>query len=279
MNRWKKMLSRFLNVCIIFLAAVCLILFFKITTDSDVSIGGVRFYYVVTDSMYPTIKPYSLMVVKQTDPQTLQEGDIISFVSRDPAIFGMVNTHRIYEITEADNSLAFVTMGDNNPTPDSLLVYPDEIKGKVILHTPPIKALASVFLFAGTKAGFFIVILMPLMVVAAMFFGSFLKEMQASLQQEMKELEELRSSCLMTEQEGDSHPSQIVDGSSHPSETVDGISSPSETGVGISRQEAQMLLEAYFGKSLSEITQEDIRQKLEQLETTAREEQADGETE
>lgn len=191
-DKWKRTLSRLLNVLIVFLVIICLILFFKIITNSDVSIGGVRFYYVATESMYPTIKPHAMMVVKETDPEKLEVGDIISFVSRDSAIYGQVNTHRIYAITEEDGELAFVTKGDNNPSPDTLHVYPDEIKGKVVAHTPPIKGLTSLLSFAGTKMGFFIVILMPLMLVTGMFFESFMREFRESLQREAEELEQLK---------------------------------------------------------------------------------------
>lgn len=246
MKTWKKIISRFLSVCIAFLMLICLVLFFKIITSSDVSIGGIRFYYVATNSMYPTIKPYSLMVVKEVDPQTLKEGDVISFVSRDPAIYGMVNTHRILEVTESDGSLAFVTMGDNNPAPDSFLVYPGEVRGKVVFHTPPIKAFTQVLLFAGTQVGFFIVILMPLSGILMMFLLSFLKEMRASLQREMDEIEKLKQSHM---------------------------SGPISE---MSQQEAQEILEAYFGKSLEAVTEEEIRQKLEQLEAVSGKDEADG---
>ena len=251
-DSWKRTLSRLLNVLIVFLVAVCLILFFKIITNSDVSIGGVRFYYVATESMYPTIKPHAMMVVKETDPEKLEVGDIISFVSRDPAIYGQVNTHRIYAITEEDGELAFVTKGDNNPSPDTLHVYPDEIKGKVIAHTPPIKGLTSLLSFAGTRMGFFIVILMPLMLVTGMFFSSFMREFRESLQREADELEALKQQKL-AEMEGttteNSVPEDIV--------TFSAESVPPEMAVAI--------LEKYFGKPIEEITENDINQKLKEL--------------
>ena len=298
-KRAGNIFSRVLTVLIVFLVAICMILFFKIITNEDVSIGGIRFYYVATESMYPTIKPHAMMVVKETDPEKLQEGDVISFVSRDPAIYGQVNTHRIYAITEDNGQLAFVTKGDNNPVPDSLLVYPDEIKGKVIAHTPPMKGLTSVLSFAGTRMGFFIVILLPLMLVAAMFFGSFVKEFQNSLRQETAELERLRQEQLKAQSDSMSvsdtmtqNGQQIAgaqqsfdmqiwkDAESNTSEAGQSENNDSdETAFHMEGEQVQMapdaipqelaavILEQYFGKSLGEITEEDIVVKLNSMDS------------
>lgn len=280
MNRFKSILSRLLTVIIVFLVAICLILFFKIVTNSDVSIGGIRFYYVATESMYPTIKPHAMMVVKETDPEDLKQGDIISFVSRDPAIYGLVNTHRIYEITEDNGELAFVTMGDHNPTPDSLLVYPNEIKGKVIFYTPPMKGLTSVLSFAGTKMGFFIVILMPLMLVAGMFFGSFIKEFQASLQRESEELEALRQQKLaeleaQKEEEerrrrNEGHSLRKIAAENQLELLFDMEQQVNIPTSIIPKEVAEIILEQYFGKSISEITEEDIKKKLSICDTNVK---------
>ena len=285
MSRFKSIFSRLLTVVIIFLVAICLILFFKIVTNSDVSIGGIRFYYVATESMYPTIKPNAMMVVKETDPEDLKEGDIISFVSRDPAIYGMVNTHRIYEITEDNGELAFVTMGDHNPTPDSLLVYPDEIKGKVIFYTPPMKGLTSFLSFAGTQMGFFIVILMPLMLVAGMFFGSFIKEFQASLRRETEELEALRAQKqqeleAQKEQEAREERRRLA-GNEFKLKKLEAEAQMEEV-FGMDQQKisvptselpkevAEAILERFFGKKISEITEEDITKKLAKCDTNVK---------
>ena len=289
-DSWKRTLSRLLNVLIVFLVAVCLILFFKIITNSDVSIGGVRFYYVATESMYPTIKPHAMMVVKETDPEKLEVGDIISFVSRDPAIYGQVNTHRIYAITEEDGELAFVTKGDNNPSPDTLHVYPDEIKGKVIAHTPPIKGLTSLLSFAGTKMGFFIVILMPLMLVTGMFFSSFMREFRESLQREADELEALKQQKLAEMEDMDGIdgingkiPGGDGSGAEQPGERAADVVGSDETMPEVTAEDsvteeiitfsaesvpkamAVAILEKYFGKPIEEITENDINQKLKEL--------------
>ena len=238
-----KIFSKFLTVIIVFLVIVCLILFFKIITNSDVSIFGTRFYCVTTGSMYPTIKPYSLIVVKETDPDKLKEGDIISFKSRDESIYGMTNTHRILEITEENGSKAFITMGDNNPVPDSYLVYPEDIQGKVIAHTPPIRGLTDFLAFAASPSGFIVVIIFPLVFVLLLIFRNFLltlKENNELIEQEVEEKMALNGT--------------VADDGKEP-----------EAGTGDQKEQAVRILELYFGKKLSEVTEEDIEEKLKDL--------------
>jgi signal peptidase len=239
-NKATNVFSKLLTVMIVFLVVICMILFFKTITQSEISLFGYRLYYVATESMYPTITPYSIITVKEVDSETLKEGDVISFISRQPEIYGMVNTHRIYDIVRDDEGqTAFVTMGDNNPVPDSYYVYPEEIMGKVVMHTPPLKILTNVMSFAGTKIGFFIVIILPLMLIASMFMNSFIREFQASLREEARALEELRqeqSDANAAEHEDPARPVTEAD----------------------SRQIAIQLIEGYFGKTMDEITNEDI---------------------
>lgn len=240
-----KIFSKFLTVIIVFLVIVCLILFFKLVTNSDVSIFGVRFYCVSTGSMYPTIKPYSLIVVKATDPDKLKEGDIISFISRDESIYGLTNTHRILEIIEENGSKAFVTMGDNNPVPDSNYVYPEDIVGKVVAHTPPIRGLTDFLEFAGSPTGFIVVIIFPLVFILMLIFRNFLLT--------LKENEE-----LLEKEEEEAAAGSLKD--------VATAASAEEQ-----KEAAIRILEMYFGKKLSEVTEKDIEEKLKELNGEATE--------
>lgn len=88
---------------------------------------GVSVVKVVTGSMEPSIHAGDYIVLKQTDPDELRVGDVICFYSRDSAIYGKPNTHRIVSVLD-DGS--FVTKGDANPISDSVTVPPETIIGK-----------------------------------------------------------------------------------------------------------------------------------------------------
>ncbi len=90
-------------------------------------IFGVSILRVVTGSMEPSIHEGDFIIVRKTDVSELREGDIICFYSRDSAISGMPNTHRIVRVLD-DGS--FVTKGDANRTEDPVTVSADSIIGR-----------------------------------------------------------------------------------------------------------------------------------------------------
>lgn len=91
---------------------------------------------IVTGSMEPEIKPGDVILVEKIADMegisALKIDDVIQF-QKD----GVLISHRIIEIKNADESgIQFKTKGDNNPTPDTFLVKPQDIKGEV-KHTVP----------------------------------------------------------------------------------------------------------------------------------------------
>jgi signal peptidase len=76
-------------------------------------------YTILTTSMEPGMPPGTLIIVKPTDPQAIQIGDVVTYqvTSNEPAVI----THRVIQIIESSTEGAerrFVTQGDNNGSPD-----------------------------------------------------------------------------------------------------------------------------------------------------------------
>ncbi len=177
-TRFKKIAGGILTGFIAVQMCLCIVLMLRSASGQDTHVFGYRFYYIVSPSMEPTIPVRSQIVVKKTDVKKLREGDIITFASKDPAIAGYPNTHRIEQIiTDEQGSMAFVTKGDNNPTVDDYLVYPSEIYGKVVVIAPLWKGIIQFYSFAATPIGFAVVIVMPLLLVLGAFLRSFTKEL------------------------------------------------------------------------------------------------------
>lgn len=88
---------------------------------------------VATGSMEPTIQVGDVVIVRRTDPDQLQVGDIVRYRKDNYSVI-----HRIVERQEGQDgqTLSFTTQGDNNNGPDSDPVLPDQIMGKVILTVP-----------------------------------------------------------------------------------------------------------------------------------------------
>jgi len=89
------------------------------------TVFGYRFYVVLSGSMSPTFDTGSLIAVRQTGPEAIALGDVITFRS----VHGSekITTHRVVGIEQGDG-LKFITRGDAckvndpNPTPAKNLI-------------------------------------------------------------------------------------------------------------------------------------------------------------
>ena len=119
---------------VFFVLAFSLLIFATLSrSNPDMSLFGCRFYYVLTGSMEPEIREGSFIAAREVPFEELKVGDTISFVSRDPDIEGMINSHKIYSIdTNADGVVEITTKGAANSEPDDYKVYEEDVKGKVV---------------------------------------------------------------------------------------------------------------------------------------------------
>ena len=102
-------------------------------------IAGYQEYTVVTESMEPEIPVGSLVLVKGTDPETLEKGDVVSYERvRDP---GTIITHRVVENTPDTRELT--TKGDANEAEDGSLVHYKNVIGTPVFTVPKLGYLAS----------------------------------------------------------------------------------------------------------------------------------------
>lgn len=110
----------------IFMAFFGLLFVFSILDKTvGISVGGYHVLWVKSPSMEPTIPTSSYILVKDVDSKDVNVGDVITFISDDPAIKGQFNTHRVEGITPEGQ---FTTKGDYNPGPDAYWVKPENVK-------------------------------------------------------------------------------------------------------------------------------------------------------
>ena len=172
MKKKRKALSVLLRIvtAVLFAAALTLLIVSLIArSDPNASIFGYRFYRIAdTGSMVPTLNAGEIAIAKVTDPDELKVGDIISFVSSDPHIKGMINTHRITAIEEKDGERVFTTAGDahldeNGKLIDDLYkVAPGDVKGKVVSSSVTVGKIYDVL--SNRKLSFCITVL-PLIII------------------------------------------------------------------------------------------------------------------
>ena len=201
-------------VWLVVLLAVSMMIFTVISVTTfnrnDRSLFGFKMYIVNSDSMAATdFNAGSLILVKEVDPSTLKEGDIITFMSQDTDSFGETITHKIRKLTtDAEGNPGFITYGTTTDTDDETIVTYPYVLGKYQNHVP---TLGAFFNFLKTTPGYFICIFTPFMLIilyeGVKFFNLFrryrkeqMEEMQAEKDkieaekaENAKMLEELRA--------------------------------------------------------------------------------------
>ena len=100
-------------------------------TGREPSLLGHRLYIVDSGSMSPTIKVNSMIVVKESEPQDIKEGDIITYYGSESPV---KVTHRVMEVI--DQGQTFITRGDANETDDPLPLEGEKVIGKVAFFIP-----------------------------------------------------------------------------------------------------------------------------------------------
>ena len=97
--------------------AICMMIFTIVSVSTfdraDRSLFGYKAFISLSDSMSATdFAAGDLVLVKEVDPSTLREGDIITFSSANDANYGEIVTHKIRELTtDESGNPGFVTYG------------------------------------------------------------------------------------------------------------------------------------------------------------------------
>ena len=120
---------------------------------------GVSPVIVLSNSMQPVFSANGLIFIKDVDTNTLEKGDIITFLQGQTAI-----THRIEEVVKTDGVVSYVTKGDANNIADRLAVSPHQIEGKYIGH---VDGLGGAVLFMQSTTGMILFIVAPILLYIA----------------------------------------------------------------------------------------------------------------
>ena len=174
---------------------------------NDRSLFGYKMYIVNSESMAATdFNAGALIFVKEVDPATLKEGDIITFMSQDTDSFGETITHKIRTVTtDAEGNPGFITYGTTTDVDDETIVTYPYVLGQ---YQSQIPELGTFFNFLKTTPGYFVCIFTPFMLIilyeGVKFFNLFrrykkeqMEEMQA--ERDKIEAEKLENAKMLEE--------------------------------------------------------------------------------
>lgn len=183
--------------------AVCMMIFTIVSVNvfdrTERNLFGYKAFIVRTDSMSATdFSAGDLILVKNVDPSTLVEGDIISFQSTNSQNYGEIVTHKIRSLTkDAEGNPGFQTYGTTTNTNDEEIVTYNFVIGKYQTHLP---GIGRFFEFLKTPPGYICCIFLPFLILILMqgissirLFRQYKQEQQAELQAERNQIEETRA--------------------------------------------------------------------------------------
>ena len=148
--------------------AVCMMIFTLVSVNTfdraDRSLFGYKAFIVLSDSMSKTdFDAGDLVLVKEVDPSTLKEGDIISYQSTNTENYGEVVTHKIRELTkDAEGNPGFITYGTTTDTNDENIVTYSFVLGKYQTRLP---GVGKFFQFLKTTPGYIVCIFLPFLIL------------------------------------------------------------------------------------------------------------------
>jgi signal peptidase len=180
-SKTEKLISVTTSVLLAAAVLFCGFVMFQIQRDGYVTIAGCSVFHVVSGSMEPEIPVGALIISRKTEIEDIKVGDIISFRSLESFMQGSVVTHRVVEIHKRDGKLALVTRGDANNSMDSFYVTEDNLIGRIIYHTPTGNFVTSLYGFLTNKAGFFVVIIVPVILLTALILQDNMRKIQKEI--------------------------------------------------------------------------------------------------
>ena len=201
----KKVLNIIKNIFVWLMVAlaVCMMIFTVVSVNtfdrSDRSLFGFKAFIVLSDSMSKTdFDAGDLVLVKEVDPATLKEGDIIAYTSQNTSNYGETVTHKIRKLTtDANGEPGFITYGTTTDTDDETIVTYPYVLGK---YTTNIPKVGRFFMFLKTTPGYIVCILIPFLLLILIqglncikLFRRYKLEQMAEMKEERAKIEEERA--------------------------------------------------------------------------------------
>lgn len=200
---------------------------------ADRNLFGYKAFIVLSDSMSKTdFNAGDLVLVKEVDPSTLKEGDIIAYTSQNTSNYGETVTHKIRKLTtDANGEPGFVTYGTTTDTDDETVVTYPYVLGKYSSHIPKVGAF---FQFLKSTPGYIVCVLIPFLLLILLegvrcirLFRKYKAEQQAELQAERDKIEADRAETQRMMQELLAMKAQMAQ--SNGGETLKTDEAPSDT--------------------------------------------------
>ena len=182
-NKKKSSVGTICITTLLTLAIVmCVLVMGQVISKGYLTVGGYSIFRVITGSMEPEIPVGALLVVQKTPMEQIEEGDIVTFRSRELGQFDMIITHRVVSVYRgADGRLYLETKGDANQYADGQYVDETYLIGKVTNYTKEGNVVAGILSVLTSKIGFLACIVLPCLLIGVFVMRDCLQTMRKEL--------------------------------------------------------------------------------------------------
>lgn len=123
-------------VATVFVSLFLLTVIIQRVSNNRFSIGGVRMFTVLSESMVPVYNVWDIVVTKTVEPKDIKIGDDVTYRGIEGDVKGKIVTHRVEKINydAGAKRYVFTTKGIANVAQDTD-ISEDQIFGKVVYKT------------------------------------------------------------------------------------------------------------------------------------------------
>lgn len=164
LKRMLKIIGKIIYVFlyIIILITLLLILVQRIS-NNNISIGGIRFFSVVSSSMLPEYEIGDIIIAKEVNPEEIKIGQNIVYNGTKGDFKDKIITHEVIKIEKENGKYIFTTKGIANTDKDPI-ISENQVLGKIIYKT---KILSFLNKIVNNIYTFYFLIFVPITIIIA----------------------------------------------------------------------------------------------------------------
>jgi len=117
-----------------FLIVVLLVILVQRFSRNNLSVGGIRIFNIVSESMTPDYQIGDILISKKVSAKNINIGDNVTYIGTDDKVKGLVITHAVIGKRLENGKYYFTTKGIANSLEDPE-ISEDEVYGKVVYKT------------------------------------------------------------------------------------------------------------------------------------------------
>lgn len=125
----------------VFVGLLLFVLIVQKVTNNNLSIGGVRIFMIISESMKDEYEIGDILVSKKVPVEEINIGDNVTYRGEKMQFKDLIITHKVVEKRQMGDETYFVTRGLANNVSDPEIRY-DQIYGKVIYKTIFLSSIA-----------------------------------------------------------------------------------------------------------------------------------------